>query len=399
VAQGPPNALTGTRLEGDFQMLNTSERACYNEDHAAFRDMVRKLFEKELYPNLDKFEEEGLVSKEFWRICGENGLLCPTVPAEYGGLGLDFGYNAVVNEELAYAGSSAGITLQSDIVADYIVGYGSEEQKRKYLPRMISGELITAIAMTEPGAGSDLQGVRTTAKKDGNDYIISGSKTYITNGQNADLIIVVAKTEPDKGAKGTSLILVESSAEGFARGRNLDKIGQNSADTSELFFNDVRVPISNCLGEENKGFIYLMSQLPQERLGIAISAQAGAQRAFDEAVKFTKDRKAFGKTVFDFQNTRFTLASLKTQLQVGWAHIDWGLKRLLEGKLTAAEASAAKLWHTEMQGEVVDAALQLHGGAGYMNEYPIARLWRDARVQRIYGGTSEIMREVIARTI
>jgi acyl-CoA dehydrogenase len=399
VAQGPPNALTGTRLEGDFQMLNTSERACYNEDHAAFRDMVRKLFEKELYPNLDKFEEEGLVSKEFWRICGKNGLLCPTVPAEYGGLGLDFGYNAVVNEELAYAGSSAGITLQSDIVADYIVGYGSEEQKRKYLPRMISGELITAIAMTEPGAGSDLQGVRTTAKKDGNDYIISGSKTYITNGQNADLIIVVAKTEPDKGAKGTSLILVESSAEGFARGRNLDKIGQNSADTSELFFNDVRVPISNCLGEENKGFIYLMSQLPQERLGIAISAQAGAQRAFDEAVKFTKDRKAFGKTVFDFQNTRFTLASLKTQLQVGWAHIDWGLKRLLEGKLTAAEASAAKLWHTEMQGEVVDAALQLHGGAGYMNEYPIARLWRDARVQRIYGGTSEIMREVIARTI
>jgi alkylation response protein AidB-like acyl-CoA dehydrogenase len=264
---------------------------------------------------------------------------------------------------------------------------------------MISGELITAIAMTEPGAGSDLQGVRTTAKKDGNHYVVSGSKTYITNGQNADLIIVVAKTEPDKGAKGTSLILVEAGTEGFARGRNLDKIGQNSADTSELFFNDVRVPITNCLGEENKGFIYLMSQLPQERLGIAISAQAGAQRAFDEAVKFTKDRKAFGKTVFEFQNTRFTLASLKTELQVGWAHIDWGLKRLLEGKLTAAEGSAAKLWHTEMQGRVVDAALQLHGGAGYMNEYPIARLWRDARVQRIYGGTSEIMREVIARAI
>ncbi len=380
-------------------MLNTSERECYNADHEAFRDTVRKLFDKELYPNIDKFESEGIVSKDFWRACGDNGLLCPTVPEEYGGLGLDFGYNSVVNEELAYSGCSAGITLQSDIVADYIVAYGSEEQKRKYLPKMITGELITAIAMTEPGAGSDLQGVRTTAKKDGNHYVISGSKTYITNGQNADLIIVVAKTEPDKGAKGTSLILVEAGTEGFARGRNLDKIGQHSADTSELFFNEVRVPMTNCLGEENKGFIYLMSQLPQERLGIAIGAQAGAQRAYDEAVAFTKDRKAFGKTVFDFQNTRFTLASLKTELQVGWAHIDWGLKRLLEGKLTAAEASAAKLWHTEMQGRVVDAALQLHGGAGYMNEYPIARMWRDARVQRIYGGTSEIMREVIARTI
>ncbi|KPF79187.1 acyl-CoA dehydrogenase [alpha proteobacterium AAP81b] len=380
-------------------MLDLAMRTAFTDDHNAFRDTVRKVFDKELIPNLDKFEDEGIVSRDFWRACGDAGLLCPTVPEQYGGLGLDFGYNAVVGEELSYAGSSAGITLQSDIVADYIVAYGSEEQKAKYLPKMISGEIITAIAMTEPGAGSDLQGVRTTARKDGNHYVISGSKTYITNGQNADLIIVVAKTDPDKGAKGTSLILVDAGTEGFARGRNLDKIGQNSADTSELFFNDVRVPMTNCLGEENKGFIYLMSQLPQERLGIAIGAQAGAQRAFDEAVKFTKDRKAFGKTVFDFQNTRFTLAGIKTELQVGWAHIDWALKRLLAGELTAAEASAAKLWHTEMQGRVVDAALQLHGGAGYMNEYPIARLWRDARVQRIYGGTSEIMKEVVARTI
>jgi alkylation response protein AidB-like acyl-CoA dehydrogenase len=380
-------------------MLETAGRECYTSDHEAFRDTVRKLFDKELYPNIDKFESEGIVSREFWRACGDNGLLCPTVPEEYGGLGLDFGYNAVIDEELAYAGSSAGITLQSDIVADYLVAYGSEEQKRKYLPKMISGEVITAIAMTEPGAGSDLQGVRTAAKRDGNHYVISGSKTYITNGQNADLIIVVAKTDPDKGAKGTSLILVEADREGFARGRNLDKIGQHSADTSELFFNDVRVPITNCLGEENQGFIYLMSQLPQERLSIAIGAQAGAQRAFDEAVKFVKDRKAFGKTVWDFQNTQFVLAGLKTELQVGWAHIDWGLKRLIEGKLTAAEASAAKLWHTELQGRVCDEALQLHGGAGYMNEYPIARLWRDARVQRIYGGTSEIMKMVVARTI
>ncbi len=380
-------------------MLDVSDRNVFTDDHRAFRDTVRKLFDKELYPNIDTFEAEGLVSKAFWRACGDNGLLCPTVPEAYGGLGLDFGYNAIVDEELAYAGCSAGITLQSDIVADYLVAYGSEEQKLKYLPKMISGELITAIAMTEPGAGSDLQGIRTTAKRDGNHYVISGSKTYITNGQNADLIIVVAKTDPDKGAKGTSLILVESDREGFARGRNLDKIGQHSADTSELFFNDVRVPITNCLGDENKGFIYLMSQLPQERLSIAIGAQAGAQRAFDEAVKFVKERKAFGKTVFDFQNTKFVLATIKTELQVGWAHIDWALKRLMEGKLTAAEGSAAKLWHTEMQGRVVDEALQLHGGAGYMNEYPIARMWRDARVQRIYGGTSEIMREVISRTI
>ena len=253
--------------------------------------------------------------------------------------------------------------------------------------------------MTEPGAGSDLQGVRTTAKRDGNHYVINGSKTYITNGQNADLIIVVAKTNPEAGAKGTSLILVESDRSGFARGRNLDKIGQNAADTSELFFEDVRVPITNCLGEENKGFIYLMSQLPQERLSVAITAQASSQRAFDEAVKFTKERKAFGKTVFDFQNTRFSLADAATKLQIGWSHIDWCLTRHLKGELTAAEASAAKLWHTETQWEITDLALQLHGGAGYMNEYKIARLWRDARVQRIYGGTSEIMKEVVARSI
>ncbi len=380
-------------------MLNTSGRTSYTENHEIFRASVRKFFDAELVPNLDRWEEEGIVDRKFWRACGEAGLLCPTVPEELGGLGLDFGYNAVIDEELAYAGSSAGITLQSDIVADYFVSYGSPEQKERFLPKMISGECITAIAMTEPGTGSDLQGVKTTARRDGNHYVINGSKTYITNGQNADVVIVVAKTDPNAGAKGISLILVESDRDGFARGRNLDKIGQNSADTSELFFNDVRVPTSNCLGEEGKGFIYLMSQLPQERLGIAISAQAGAQRAFDEAVKFTKERKAFGQTIFDFQNTKFTLAALQAKLQVGWAHVDWALKRHMEGKLTAAEGSAAKLFHTELQWEVCDASLQLHGGAGYMNEYPIARLWRDARVQRIYGGTSEIMKEVVSRTI
>jgi alkylation response protein AidB-like acyl-CoA dehydrogenase len=380
-------------------MLTTEGRAVYDEDLNLFRDQVRKFFDRALTPNLDRWEEEGIVDREFWRACGEAGLLCPTVPAAYGGLGLDFRYNAVIDEELAYFGSSAGITLQSDIVADYLVNYGSEEQKQAWLPKMVSGEAITAIAMTEPGAGSDLRGVRTSARKDGNHYVVNGSKTYITNGQNADLVVVVAKTDPDAGSKGVSLILVETNREGFKRGRNLDKVGQNSADTSELFFEDVRVPITNCLGEEGRGLAYLMQQLPQERLGIAVSGQAGAQRAFDEAVKFTKERKAFGQSVFDFQNTRFTLAGLKAKLQAGWAHLDWCIARHLEGKLTAAEASAAKLFHTELQWEACDTALQLHGGAGYMNEYPIARLWRDARVQRIYGGTSEIMKEVVARSI
>jgi alkylation response protein AidB-like acyl-CoA dehydrogenase len=380
-------------------MITTDARPIYDEELNLFRDQVRKFFDKALTPNLDRWEDEGIVGRDFWLACGEAGLLCPGVAPEYGGLGLDFRYNAVVDEELAYAGSSAGITLQSDIVADYIANYGSEEQKRKWLPKMVTGEVITAIAMTEPGAGSDLRGVRTTARRDGNHYVVNGSKVYITNGQNADLVIVVAKTDPDAGSKGVSLILVEAERDGFKRGRNLDKVGQNSADTSELFFEDVRVPITNCLGEEGKGLPYLMMQLPQERLGIAVSGQGGAQRAFDEAVKFTKERKAFGQTIFDFQNTRFTLAGLQAKLQAGWAHLDWAIARHLEGKLTAAEASAAKLFHTELQWEVVDTALQLHGGAGYMNEYPIARLWRDARVQRIYGGTSEIMKEMVARSL
>lgn len=380
-------------------MLNTSYRIAYNEDHESFRDTVRKVFDKVLVPNQEKHERDGIIGRDFWLACGEAGMLCPTVKEENGGLALDFGYNCVVAEELAYAGSSAGITLQSDIVVEYIESYGSPEQKAKYLPGMVSGEIITAIAMTEPGAGSDLQGIRTTALKDGNHYVVNGSKTYITNGQNADLILVVAKTDPSQGAKGTSIILVDADTPGFERGRNLDKIGMHSADTSELFFEDCRVPMTQCLGAEGQGFVYLMSQLPQERLSIAVSSQAAAQRAFDEAVAFTKDRKAFGKTVFEFQNTKFTLADLATQLQVGWAHLDWAIARHLQGKLTTAEASAAKLWHTEMQGRVIDAALQLHGGAGYMNEYMVARLWRDARVTRIFGGTNEIMKEVISRSL
>ena len=380
-------------------MLDTSRRVAFDDNHALFRDSVRRFFDRDLVPHLERWEADGIIDRDFWTKSGEAGLLCPTVPEEYGGLGLDFGYNAVIDEELGYAGSTAGITLHSDIVADYIVAYGSEEQKRHWLPRMVSGETVTAIAMTEPGAGSDLQGVRTTAMRDGNHYVVNGSKTYITNGQHADLIIVVAKTDPTAGARGISLILVEADREGFARGRNLDKIGLHSQDTSELFFNDVRVPITNCLGAEGQGFAYLMNQLPQERLSIAVSAQAVAQRAFDEAVQFTRERKAFGKTVFDFQNTKFTLGDLSAKLQVGWAHLDWAILRHNKGQLTAAEASAAKLWHTELQWEACDTSLQLHGGAGYMNEYLIARLWRDARVTRIFGGTNEIMKEVVSRSL
>ncbi|HEX8388472.1 MAG TPA: acyl-CoA dehydrogenase family protein [Sphingomonas sp.] len=380
---------------------NIAGRFAYNEDHEAFRQTVRQFLQKEGVPKVDQWERDRLVPKDFWRAAGGIGMLCPTVPQEYGGLGLDFGYNAIVDEEMSYNGVPAGFSLQSDIVADYIVHYGSEEQKQEWLPRMVSGETITAIAMTEPGTGSDLQSIRTTAKKDGNHYVINGSKTYITNGQNTDLTLVVAKTDPDaKPAwRGMSIILVESDREGFRKGRKLDKIGQDAADTSELFFDDVRVPITNCLGEEGKGFVYLMNQLPQERLSIAVGTHASAQKAFDETVAFTKERKAFAGMVFDFQNTRFTLADLKTKLQVGWAHLDWAIQRHLKGELTNEEGAAAKLFHTELQWEVMDKCLQLHGGAGYMNEYPIARMWRAARVSRIYGGTNEIMKEVIGRSL
>jgi long-chain-acyl-CoA dehydrogenase len=382
-------------------MLDTHSRTVYTPEHEAFRETVRAWLQKEAVPHIGRWDEQGIVDKDIWLKGGELGMLCPTVPEEYGGLGLDFGYNAIIDEEVSYAGTPLGFSLQSDIVVNYLVSYGSEEQKREWLPKMVSGEVVTAIAMTEPGTGSDLQGIRTTAKKDGNHYVINGSKTYITNGQNADLILVCAKTdtEIEPAWKGVSIILVEATRGGFKRGRNLDKIGQDAADTSELFFEDVRVPMTNCLGEEGKGFLYLMSELPQERLAIAIGAQASAQRAFDDTVAFTKDRKAFGKPVFDFQNTRFTLADLKSKLQVGWAHLDWALARHLKRELTPEEGAAAKLWHTELQWEMMDKCLQLHGGAGYMNEYAIARAWRGARVSRIYGGTNEIMKELIGRKL
>lgn len=382
--------------------LDVIARSAYNEDHEAFRKTVRQFMQKEIAPNAAKWQEEKIVPKDIWPKAGAIGMLCPTVPEEYGGLGLDFGYNAIVDEESAYYGGAAtGFSLQSDIVVNYLVSYGSEEQKKQWLPKMISGEVVTAIAMTEPATGSDLQSMTTTAKKDGNHYVINGSKTYITNGQNADLILVCVKTDTDvvPAWKGVSIVLVEADREGFKRGRNLDKIGMDEADTSELFFEDVRVPMTNCIGEEGKGFVYLMSELPQERLSIAVSAMASTQKAFDETVTFVKERKAFGKTVFDFQNTKFVLADIKSKLQVGWAHLDWALNRHYKKQLTAEEGAAAKLWHTDLQWEVMDKCLQLHGGAGYMNEYPIARMWRAARVTRIFGGTNEIMKELIGRSL
>lgn len=364
-----------------------------------FRNQVSKFFDKTLVPNLSDWNAAGVVDRRFWTACGRAGFLCPNVPEEYGGLGLDFRYNAIVDEELAYRMCVAGITLQSDIVAHYLIEYGSEDQKKRWLPGMISGETVTAIAMTEPGTGSDLKSIQTRASRKGSAYLVSGAKTYITNGQTADLILVVCRTSDSPGAKGLSIILVEADRAGFRRGRNLDKVGQDHADTSELFFDNVEVPANNCLGAEGQGFYYLMRQLPQERLGIAIGAQANAQRAFDITVAYTKERSAFGQTVFDLQNTRFSLARLAIDLQVGWTHIDWALERHVGGRLSPAEASGAKYFHAEMLNRVCDAGVQLHGGAGYMNEYDIARMWKDARVYRIYGGTSEIMLELVSRSL
>ena len=378
-----------------MQLVRTG--GIYDAEHEQFRHSVRQILSREAAPNLARWEKDGVMDRAFFLRCGEAGLLGPTVPETYGGSGVDFRYNAVVDEEFGYFGLNAGTILQSDIIVDYILNFGTEEQRRRWLPALVSGESIAAIAMTEPGTGSDLQAIRTSARREADEFIITGSKLYITNGQNCDLVILVAKTAPERGSKGLSLFLVEATRQGFQKGRNLDKIGQWSSDTSELFFDQVRIPAANLLGTENAGFSMLMEQLPQERLTIAIIAQAGAQRAFDEALHFVRQRPAFGRQVIDFQHTRFALAECAAKLQVGWAHLDWAIGRHVAGKLTASEASASKYWHSELQWELADIALQLHGGAGYMNETPIARLWRDARAQRIYGGTSEIMLEIIGR--
>jgi acyl-CoA dehydrogenase len=349
-----------------------------------------------------KWRDDGMVERAMWREAGEAGLLCLGLPREYGGGGGDFRHEAILNEQLARRGLNGfAAALHNTIVAPYVFHYGSVEQKARWLPMMASGALVGAIAMTEPGTGSDLQAVRTAARKDGNHYLLSGQKTFISNGQSADLVVVVAKTDPALGAKGISLIVVETAeAEGFRRGRNLDKLGFEMQDTSELFFDDVRVPTANLLGPvEGQGFAQLMQQLPQERLTIAVAGVATMERALDETLRYVKERKAFGQRLIDFQNTQFKLAECKTEAEIARVFVDRLIGLHLEGKLDAAAASMAKYWVTDLENKVVDACLQMFGGYGYMSEYPIARMYRDSRVQRIYGGANEIMKALIARTL
>ncbi len=375
-------------------------RTLFNSDHEMFRDALRKFLEKEAVPFHQQWEDEGVVPKDLWLKAGEQGFLCPCVSPEYGGAGADYLYSVIVMEEISRLGlTGIGWGLHTDIVGPYIEHHGSEAQKHKFLPKMITGECIGAIAMSEPGAGSDLQGVKTTAVDKGDHYLLNGSKTFITNGQNADVVIVVAKTDPNAGAKGISLLLVERGMPGFERGRNLHKVGMKAQDTSELFFNDVKVPKENLLGKEGMGFIYLMTELPQERLGIAVNGIAMAEGAFKLTLDYVKERKAFGKSISDFQNTQFKLAEIHTKIEMGRAYVDRCLELHCNKKLDAATASAAKYIITDLQCEVLDECVQLFGGYGYMWEYPIARMWADARVQRIYGGTNEIMKLVVSRQL
>ncbi len=375
-------------------------RTVFGPDHEIFRASVARFMDQEIAPHHGQWEKDGVVPREAWAKAGEAGLLCADMPEEYGGAGADFLMSAIVIEEQARIGASGpGFSLHSDIVAPYILHHGSEEQKKTWLPRMARGEIITAIAMTEPGTGSDLQGVKTRAVKDGNEYLLNGQKTFITNGQNADLVIVVAKTDPAQGARGTSLFLVEATAKGYSRGRNLEKIGLKAQDTSELFFEDLRLPPENMLGEEGGGFFALMQELPRERLLIAITAVAACQAALGWTIQYTKERKAFGREIAQFQNTRFKLAEMKAEVAMARVFVDRCMALQNEGALDVETAAMAKLTTTELQCRVMDECLQLHGGYGYMWEYPIARAWADARVQRIYGGTSEIMKELIARTL
>ena len=380
------------------------DRSLFNADHEAFRDSFRRFVEKEITPFHEGWEEQGYVDREVWRKAGENGFLCMTMPEEYGGAGADKLYSVAQMEEIARAGvSGIGFGLHSEIVAPYILHYGTEAQKKKYLPLLATGEMVGAIAMSEPAAGSDLQGVKTTAiqQADGS-YLLNGSKTFITNGWHADLVIVVAKTDPAAGAKGTSLLLVEQGMPGFSKGKRLKKLGMKAQDTSELFFDNVKVPADNLLGGaafEGRGFICLMEQLPWERLQIAIGAVASAQAAIDWTVQYVKDRKVFGQAVGSYQNTRYTLAELQTEVQVARVFVDKCCELVCQDQLDTATASMAKCWCSDLQCKVMDECVQLHGGYGYMWEYPITRAYADARVQRIYGGTNEIMKEVISRSM
>ncbi|MFT4187439.1 MAG: acyl-CoA dehydrogenase family protein [Aeromicrobium sp.] len=377
------------------------ERTIFEAEHEAFRDTMRVFCDKEIAPYHEEWEKEGIVPRDLWLKAGELGILGFMMPEEYGGGGMrDFRYNAIVQEELTRIGASGvGFALHTDLVSTYLLSYANDEQKARWLPKFCSGETITAIAMTEPGTGSDLQGIKTTAVKDGDHWVLNGSKTFISNGILADLVLVVCQTDPDAGAMGFTIIAVERGMEGFERGRNLDKIGLKAQDTAELFFDNVRVPVANTLGQEGQGFIYLMEKLPQERLTISVVAAAACRTVIDQTVEYVKSRKAFGRPIANFQNSRFVLAELETEAQIARVFVDRSIMELNAGTLTVQDAAMGKWWSTELQKKTVDKCLQLHGGYGYMTEYPIARAYLDTRIQTIYGGTTEIMKEIVGRTL
>jgi acyl-CoA dehydrogenase len=377
-----------------------SADAMHNEEMTLFRDMAVRAFEQEISPHIEQWEDDHIVPRELWNTLGAAGLLCPDMPEEYGAAGTTANVTFAMIEELSrmgFGGIASGYGIHSNIVAPYIDHFGSEAQKQHWLPRMVSGEAVGALAMTEPGAGSDVQAIRTNAARDGEDWILNGSKIFITNGIHADVVVVAAITDPGKGAKGTSLFLVDTSLPGFSRGKKIEKIGQHTSDTAELFFQDVRLPADALLGEENKGFVIMMTELPRERLGIAAQAVASAEGALDITVEYVKERKAFGSTIGEFQNTRFKLADVKTEIAINRAFYEKCADAYTRGEMTSEDAAILKLAATEMQCKVIDDCLQLFGGYGYTVEYPISRYYTDARIQRIYGGSSEIMRDLVAR--
>jgi long-chain-acyl-CoA dehydrogenase len=375
------------------------ERIIFEEEHRAFRKSFGAWVDTEVAPHHEQWEQDGIVPRDLWRKAGEQGFLCTDVPTEYGGGGVtDYRYNVIIQEELIRVGASGvGFALHNDIVVPYLLKHASEEQKQRWFPGMCDGTLITAIAMTEPATGSDLAGIKTTAIRDGDHYVVNGSKTFITNGINSDLVIVVVKTDPSQAHGGMSLIMVEDGMEGFHRGRNLEKLGMHAQDTAELFFDNVRVPVDNLIGEEGQGFMYLVGALPQERLSIAVAAVSGAEQALELTLNYVKERTAFGKAVGSFQNSRFQLAEMKTNITIARAYVDRCITEHNAGNLSVEDAAMAKYWTTDMIWDVVDRCVQLHGGYGYMWEYPITRAMADARVMRIYGGTNEIMKEIIGR--
>jgi len=378
------------------------DRKHYEPEHIAFGEAVRAFIDKEMVPNFLEWEQIGSAPRELFQVAGQNGFLGMAVPEEYGGGGVsDFRFNQAMNEQMAYAGvtgAGLGLTLHNDTCLPYFLTYATDQQRRRWLPGIVSGELITAVAMTEPGAGSDLSGIRTSAVRDGGEYIVNGSKTFITNGINADLVITAVRTGPDRH-RGLSLLILERGMPGFERGRNLQKIGMHSQDTAELSFTDVRVPLANLLGKENEGFFQLIAKLPQERMSIAVAGVAEARAAFENTLRYVQERRAFGQPIGSFQHSRFVLAEIATEIDVTQTFIDRCVDDLNAGELSAPDAAKAKWWATELQGRVVDRCLQLHGGYGYMLEYPVARAFTDARVTRIYGGTTEIMKDVIGKSL